>query len=80
MPTAFPNVLIAQVNPYQHTFVMGNGFSAAKRNSPGQKKEATILLRRLLEENAKVSFHPAGHIEKSGRLERVRIITPDNGI
>ena len=56
MSTAFPNALFGPVNWYQHTFLMGNGFSAAQGNSPQQKKDATKLLRRLLEENAKLGY------------------------
>ncbi|MBT3709764.1 MAG: FAD-binding oxidoreductase [Gammaproteobacteria bacterium] len=56
MSTAFPNALFGPVNWYQHTFLMGNGFSAAQGNSPEQKKDATKLLRRLLEENAKLGY------------------------
>ncbi len=56
MPGFFPNSLAVPVNWYQNSFLMGNGFGAAKGNSPQQKKDATRLLRRLLEENAKLGY------------------------
>jgi (+)-pinoresinol hydroxylase len=56
MPGFFPNSLAVPVNWYQNSFLMGNGFGAAKGNSPQQKKDATKLLRRLLEENAKLGY------------------------
>lgn len=56
MSTARPNALFGPVSWYQHTFLMGNGFAAANGNSPEEKKEATRLLRRILEENAKLGY------------------------
>lgn len=56
MPAFFPNALFGPVNWYQHTFLMGNGFAAAQGNTPEQKKDATRLLRRILEENARLGY------------------------
>lgn len=56
MPARFPNATFAPVNWYQHTFLMGNGFGAAADNTVEGKKAAATLLRRILEENAKLGY------------------------
>jgi len=54
MSTTFPNALIAPVNWYQHSYLLGNGIFATKGNSPEQKK-ATLLLRRFLEDTTSLA-------------------------
>jgi 4-cresol dehydrogenase (hydroxylating) len=51
-----PNATAVPVNWYQHTFLMGNGFGAAGDNTPEGKRKAAQLLRRILEENAKLGY------------------------
>ncbi len=50
------NASAVPVNWYQHTFLMGNGFGAAGDNTPEGKRKAAQLLRRILEENAKLGY------------------------
>ncbi len=50
------NATAVPVNWYQHTFLMGNGFGAAGDNTPEGKRKAAALLRRILEENAKLGY------------------------
>lgn len=51
-----PNATAVPVNWYQFTFLMGNGFGAAGDNTPEGKRKAAQLLRRILEENAKLGY------------------------
>ncbi len=50
------NATAVPVNWYQHAFLMGNGFGAAGDNTPEGKRKAAALLRRILEENAKLGY------------------------
>jgi 4-cresol dehydrogenase (hydroxylating) len=56
MPSLFPNAIQTGVNWYQFSFLMGNGFGVRGDNSPEGKKKAAQLLRRVLEENAKLGY------------------------
>jgi 4-cresol dehydrogenase (hydroxylating) len=56
MPSAFPTAMNTPVNWYQFTFLMGNGFGVRGDNSPEGKKQVAAMLRRILEENAKLGY------------------------
>jgi 4-cresol dehydrogenase (hydroxylating) len=57
MPSLFPNAIGTPVNWYQFAFIMGNGFGLGSGDSsPEGKKKAGELLRRVLEENAKLGY------------------------
>jgi (+)-pinoresinol hydroxylase len=57
MPSFFSTALAPPVNWYQFSFLMGNGFGiGAGDNSPEGKKKAAVMLRRVLEENAKYGY------------------------
>jgi 4-cresol dehydrogenase (hydroxylating) len=56
MPSFFSNAVGTPVNWYQFGFLMGNGFGVRGDNSPEGKKKAAQLLRRVLQENAKLGY------------------------
>jgi 4-cresol dehydrogenase (hydroxylating) len=56
MPSFGSSALGTPVNWYQFTFLMGNGFGVRGDNSPEGKKQAATMLRRVLEENAKLGY------------------------
>ena len=56
MPSTFPNAVQTGVNWYQFSFLMGNGFALGGAATPEGKQRATTMLRRILEENAKLGY------------------------
>jgi len=57
LPSVFPNALQTPVNWYQFGFLMGNGFGLGGGDTSLEgRKRATDLLRRTLEENAKLGY------------------------
>jgi len=56
MPSTFPNAIQTGVNWYQFSFLMGNGFALGGAATPEGKQRATVMLRRILEENAKLGY------------------------
>jgi len=56
MRSAFSNAVATPVNWYPFSFLMGNGFGVRGDNSPDGKKRAAQMLRRVLQENAKLGY------------------------
>jgi (+)-pinoresinol hydroxylase len=57
IPSAFSTATATPVNWYQFSFLMGSGFAiGGGDNTPEGKQKAAVLLRRVLEENAKYGY------------------------